>query len=320
MTTTSQKFEKQIRRIHSLVEQAGSEVTWNDKIPDPDNLAQSRQIDVSIKRDGKFTLVECRIHQSPQDVKWIEELIGRRLSLHADAIIAVSNSGFTEGAKLKARHYGIILRDLKTLSEQEIQAWGFSTRVSLTFFEYQNVDITLRIIPTEKTRPTIADVVSDLKKTETLYRIFDIASNALDDRGLLGKRRHFRCDLKVEGLSVCGANIDQIEFASYISKIIHEVTIPSIVAYDAPDVETTERSVHIEKVALGDFEITQSSDRVFVAADLTPIKCPPNSQFKYIEFHFGRDVSIESFELLGLPKFEIPIQKIKLRLSILVQS
>jgi len=95
MTKKSEKFELQIRRIHELLEQKGSEVTWNDKIPDPDNIKQPRQIDISIKRDGKLTIVECRIHQKSQNVKWIEELIGRRLSLKADAVIAVSSSGFT---------------------------------------------------------------------------------------------------------------------------------------------------------------------------------------------------------------------------------
>src|SRR5206468_1211682 len=98
----SEKFEQQISRIHQLIEQAGSEVTWNDDLPDPDNPSQPRQIDVTIRRDGKLTLVECRIHRERQDVKWIEELIGRRVSLHADAVIAVSFSGFTKGAILKA--------------------------------------------------------------------------------------------------------------------------------------------------------------------------------------------------------------------------
>jgi hypothetical protein len=72
------KFEHQIERIHQLVEREGSEVTWNDQIPDPDNPAQARQIDITIRRDGHTTLVECRFHKDRQHVKWIEELIGRR--------------------------------------------------------------------------------------------------------------------------------------------------------------------------------------------------------------------------------------------------
>ena len=96
-------FERQIERIHQLLEEDPSRVTWNDHIVDPDNPNQLRQIDITIERAGKKVHVECRVHKEPQDVKWIEELIGRRLSLHADEIIAVSSSGFTDGAKKESR-------------------------------------------------------------------------------------------------------------------------------------------------------------------------------------------------------------------------
>src|SRR5690348_7606553 len=105
-------MEQQVERIKQLLEPDGSTIVWNDKIPDPDNPKQLRQIDVSIRRDGKLTHVECRLHADPQDVGWIEELIGRRVSLEADAMIAVSSSGFTEGAILKANKHGIMLRNL----------------------------------------------------------------------------------------------------------------------------------------------------------------------------------------------------------------
>ena len=46
----SVKFEKQIHRIYKLLEGCNAEVTWNDKITDPDNSNQIRQIDISIKK------------------------------------------------------------------------------------------------------------------------------------------------------------------------------------------------------------------------------------------------------------------------------
>ena len=85
MSQFSQEFEQQVQRIHELIEQPGSVVTWDDRIPDPDNPKQARQIDITIHRDGNLTLIECRIHRKPQDVQWIEELMGRRQSLQADA-------------------------------------------------------------------------------------------------------------------------------------------------------------------------------------------------------------------------------------------
>ena len=122
MSEASDKFERQIQIIHELIEETDAKVEWNDHIPDPDNPDQPRQIDVTIKKDGKLTLVECRFHKSKQNVKWIEELIGRRASLKADAIIAVSASGFTKGAIIKAEKYGVILRDILSLTEDEIRS------------------------------------------------------------------------------------------------------------------------------------------------------------------------------------------------------
>jgi hypothetical protein len=313
---TSEKFEKQIHRIHELIEQEGADVTWNDKIPDPDNPEQARQIDISIKRDGNLTLIECRIHRKAQDVKWIEELIGRRLSLRADAVIAVSNSGFTEGAKRKAKQYGIILRDLKGLTEQEIKEWGHGTHIWLTFFEYRDVEIGLIIDAGKGERPTIDKIVADFKQTNTLYRIFEMASNVIEQKNPTGQPCRFKGQFKVEGLSVCGAAISEVAFSAGVRRIVQNLQVPSVVAYDAPHVKGADRSVLIEKVAFGDFEITQSSNRVFVAADLTPVKCPPNSQFKYINFDFGRKVSMEAFEILELPQFMIPIEKIIFALTI----
>lgn len=316
MTNIPEKFEKQIYRIHKLIEQDGSKVIWNDKIPDPDNPSQARQIDISIGRDGNLTLIECRIHEKTQDVKWIEELIGRRLSLRADAVIAVSNSGFTEGAKLKAKEYGIILRDLQGLTEEEIQEWGHSTRIWLTFFEYRDVEIEFVVDKEKGKAPTIDDIVSDLKRTNTLYRIFEGASDGMEKKNPAVQPCRFSCQLKVENLSVCGAHISNVGFRAGVKRIIQDLQVPSVVAYDAPQVKGADRGVLIEKVAFGDFEITQSSNSVFVIADLSPIKCPPNSQFKYITFDFGRKVCMRAFEILGYPKLTIPVENIKLGLII----
>jgi hypothetical protein len=138
------EFERQVERIHQLLEVEGSTVTWDDHITDPDSPSQPRQIDVSIRRDGSLTLVECRIHKEPQDVTWIEELMGRRTSLKADAVIAVSASGFTKTARDKANAHGIHLRDFATLSREEIQKWGRKRTLTPNFCEFTEVVLTVR--------------------------------------------------------------------------------------------------------------------------------------------------------------------------------
>jgi len=107
---TPEEFEQKIAWIESLLKRDGARVRWNHKIPDPDNPEQKRQIDVTIQRGNKLTLVECRYHSKSQDVKWVEELYGRRVSLNAYSVIAVSASGFTKGAIKKAEKLGVVLR------------------------------------------------------------------------------------------------------------------------------------------------------------------------------------------------------------------
>ena len=50
----SKSFEQQIHRVYEFLEGSGAQVTWDDHIPDPDNPSQPRQIDITIKRDGKL--------------------------------------------------------------------------------------------------------------------------------------------------------------------------------------------------------------------------------------------------------------------------
>ncbi len=76
-------------------------------------------------------------------LKWIEELIGRRISLEADSVIAVSSSGFTSGAIKKANKYGVVLKDLITLTEDDILGWTKGINIHLLFFRYSEFYLTL---------------------------------------------------------------------------------------------------------------------------------------------------------------------------------
>ena len=127
-------FEQQVHRIHELLDQSGAEVTWNDHVEDPDNPERKRQIDITVRREGRLTHIECRLRRAPQDVTWIEELMGRRQSLEADAIVAVSASGFTVGARAKARRHGVIVRDFHELTDAEVQDWGQSIRLTVYYY------------------------------------------------------------------------------------------------------------------------------------------------------------------------------------------
>lgn len=133
MTVESDNFEKRIKRIEELLDSSDAEIIWNDKIRDPDT-GQIRQIDITIKKNEKITHIECRKRSSKQDVMWIEELIGRKQSLDADKMIAVSDSGFTGPAIAKARAKGIFLRDIKYITAEEIKNWGEVSNVLVGLF------------------------------------------------------------------------------------------------------------------------------------------------------------------------------------------
>jgi hypothetical protein len=85
-------------------------------------------------------------------------LIGRRVSLSAQVVIAVSSSGFTAGAIAKARKHGIILRDLQELTDGEIASWG--QRVGLTLFLYEYSDLRVSLVFDQESLSKITPEVS----------------------------------------------------------------------------------------------------------------------------------------------------------------
>jgi len=311
----SKKFEKQIKRIHDLIEQPGSRVTWNDHIPDPDNPVQPRQIDITINRDNSLTIIECRIHAKKQDVKWIEELIGRRMSLKADAVIAVSASGFTEGAIKKAKAYGIILRDILSLTEEEICEWGQKTKVWLTFYNYRDICLTFFFDKAHENQISMDEVFNDLQQNKRLFGIFNKVSEEIFKTNPTVRPCCCKIMLHNDNMLLSGRKILDIKFEANFKAIKKTLNIPSVVAYDAPDTVAINRNVLIEKVDFGNFEIIKSSNKVSLAYDLSPVKAPANSLFRFVECKFKRPLSIKSCTILSPPKWEIQLRKIKIGLA-----
>lgn len=67
---------------------------------------------------------------------WVEELIGRKQSLALDAMIGVAVNGFTPHAHAKAKRYGIVLYDFRTLSDAEIASWTGAATVEAKFIQF----------------------------------------------------------------------------------------------------------------------------------------------------------------------------------------
>lgn len=302
MSKKSDDFEKQIYRIHKLLEDTASEITWNDKIPDPDNPDQNRQIDISIKNGNELTLVECRIHQEPQDVTWIEELIGRKLSLQADTIIAVSGSGFTKGAIIKAKSFGIILRDLYTLSEDEIKSWANKSEILIGLYEYKNICIDIFFPITMKEKIDENEIFKYLRESIFIDDLMRNLKKQLEEIKFSGKDEVFAFEFDFE------PNIYNIEktyrafgvFRSIINLRSEKYQTTYIVLYDDINKKGADKETSVEKYNLGNFEVIKSTENATICLDLTSFKIPDNCQFNgRLHVDMGKPVKLNKISYLN---------------------
>lgn len=111
MPKRTNDFQTLVTAIETCLAEASSKVTESAMLQDR-VTGQLREVDTLIEGqiDGRQVVVglECRDHGRPQDVTWIEQVIGKYQDLPVDMVIAVSKSGFSEPALKKAAHYDIL--------------------------------------------------------------------------------------------------------------------------------------------------------------------------------------------------------------------
>ncbi len=320
MSSSSDAFERFVHRIHELIEQDDAQVIWNEHFPDPDNPRQARQVDVAIRRDGQLTLVECRIHKEPQDVTWIEELIGRRASLNAAGVIAVSNSGFTRGALAKARRFGIVLRDLDELSTVEVADWGRSQRVRLYYYVYSDVQITLQLDAPSITDQEATFVASAFRQGNSAS-VFNVVSDEIDKRGLLprgqfDKPEDFFYDLKPNDWTLGEKNVIAATVSGRVSLSERTVACPVVLAYGSPDEPAKQRATVAESFSLGKTTLLHHGERVTFFVDLSSTQPEPLAQLRFIRLTGEQETDMEAFELLGVEPLQVSSGAIDLALVV----
>jgi len=282
----SKRFERQIERIHQLLEAEGTEITWNDHIPDPDNPSQPRQLDVAIRRDGLLTVVECRLHKVPQDVTWIEELIGRRISLGADAIIAVSASGFTTTARAKAERYGVILRDVASLSRQEIQNWGRRWKLTISYCEFSKVTCTVKVQTASPcATPTITGADGMPIKPLVWRLVLQEIMRHLDQGGWHGLLSTTVMSVTIP-LLIDGKPPVAIEMKADVRRMSDDVSVASVITYADPT--SSKSHAQIGHFDLGESEIVENCDDVAMIIDLSQVKVPDGCCFETATVDAGR--------------------------------
>lgn len=299
----SEDFEKQIARIYELLVQNHADVKWNDKIPDPDNPKQLRQIDITIKDRVSITHIECRSHKKRQNAKWIEELYGRKIGLNVDTYIAVSDSGFTEGAIKKAERFGIFLRNLEQLSDDEIGSWGKKSKIFLSY--YQLDDISFCFVFDSIKKLNLKKVASELQnRPEYVDALFNIIKYRLNSQRHFNYPYCFRFESHANNMKLCGRNVKGAKIQGAVSEVFLEFECPYIAEYVNPHVESNIQIGVVEKADTLNVEIIKSNKLVSVYFDISKApQAPINAILSgVVKFDFGQPTGVPKFSISGMPE------------------
>jgi len=300
MTSKAEKFEKQIKRIHDALIQDHAEVTWNDKIPDPDNPDQLRQIDITVKRNGEITHIECRSHQVPQGSKWVEELYGRKVSLQAVAMIGVSDSGFTKGAIKKAKRLGVFLCNLSQLSAEGIESWGKKTKIKWYYYTFSNLEICyfLKSIKGFELDDIKKDIFSKPQYNDSLFNQIKYQFNKDKDFTF---PYGFRFMFSGESVDMLGRIIVSVSLRGDVDKVAYDYECPFVYSFHTL-AQNSSSIASVEKTENPNVEIiktTSGFSTVNFDLSIAP-QAPPNSVLAGI-FEFSKLPGSKKYP----PKFNI---------------
>lgn len=321
MSKESDEFEIMITRIHEILEESDSIVEWNEKIPDPDNPNQPRQIDITVRDGTTFNIIECRLHKAKQDVKWIEELIGRRLSLEANSVTAVSLSGFTKGAVLKAEKHGVVLRDLVTLTKEEIKRWSRGININLIFYRYSEFSLELVFGDEDLSHLDTERLNEELHSFRGFPDLFTAHLEQIEKKiSFLDLRRsrgalNFEAEFSIEGFVLLGHPVLAVISRGKAHLEDMNLTIPEHAAYGDPSTFGAERDVYIQNYNMGKTRVIHHEEDISISLDLSKLETPPYWQFRYMETKGSGTYNCESLELVSPEKVFMPIDKIKLTIS-----
>ena len=133
MPKRSNDFQKLIYLIHHQL--AKEAIVTESKFLHDRAANVDREVDIVIEKQvGDYTVtigIECQGRGRVANVEWVEQMITKHQTLPTNKLILVSQSGFTETARKKARAYGI---DIMTLNRAVQTNWnGLVDEANLVF-------------------------------------------------------------------------------------------------------------------------------------------------------------------------------------------
>lgn len=260
------------------------------------------------------------MHKSPQDVKWIEELIGRQVSLRAHAIIAVSSSGFTKGAIAKAKRFGINLRKVDELSSNEIITWCKPIKLSLFYWRFIDFKLDLFFDSHDLEGLNKLTIMDELKKHPYLHNLltthFDLKDNSgLSLREKLGKEIHYQVDLAIENFILSGASVKKVHSDCLVTLEELPLSIPQVLIYSDPS--SSNQGAYIQNFNLGETRIIHKENDISINLDISKLNLPPSSHFMFADFSSNETVNIEYFELIGAENLQVKADQINFEINLI---
>lgn len=138
-------FEELVARLEKILAPSGAKITSPDSFPDL-VTGSPREVDVSIKftenEIDRLITVECRDRVRDEDTTWIEQLVTKRNDIGAWKTFAVASARFSQPAIVKAKQYGIEIRQFSEITDAAI-AREWATNSSKLKLELLRPDIYL---------------------------------------------------------------------------------------------------------------------------------------------------------------------------------
>lgn len=127
MPKRSNQFQKIVTYIADQLAPLDATVKESVELPETGMSGVFREIDTLIEVGAGLTrvrvAVESRERSRKGDIQWVDDLIGKYALLPIDRVLAVSNTGFSPAAKLKAEVHNIEL-----LSPQDVTSTDWPSK------------------------------------------------------------------------------------------------------------------------------------------------------------------------------------------------
>jgi hypothetical protein len=139
----ARSLEQLARRIEEMLLPPEATISANEKIRDADGM-RHREVDGAIDYVLGTTpiliTIEVRARSRKQHVQWIEEIAAKQRSVGAARTIAVARE-FSALARAKAKVYGIELRRLNEVTDDDVLSWTKIRKVTTIVLHTQISEI-----------------------------------------------------------------------------------------------------------------------------------------------------------------------------------